>query len=272
MQPAGYQVEVSLTLKPRPSWRRSAWWRKAGSINEVRQIPASVCCGVRRHVLMCVCVCVCVCVCHTGEYIKTWRPRYFILKSDGSFTGYKEKPELTDQSAAPLNNFSVEGELCWRCWGRWVCVCERVLCFQSASWWRPSVRGPTPSWSAACSGRASSRELSTWRAARRGEPKLHDTHTHPLSLSHTHTHTHTHTLSLSFSHTYTHSLSLSRSRSRSFSLTHSLSLSLSHTHTHTLSLSLSLSLSYTHTHTLSLTHTHTRLLCCVFFTMVNHCL
>ncbi|XP_016320008.1 v-akt murine thymoma viral oncogene homolog 2, like [Sinocyclocheilus anshuiensis] len=43
-----------------------------------------------------------------GEYIKTWRPRYFILKSDGSFMGYKEKPELTDQSSAPLNNFSVE--------------------------------------------------------------------------------------------------------------------------------------------------------------------
>ncbi|XP_056322577.1 v-akt murine thymoma viral oncogene homolog 2, like isoform X2 [Danio aesculapii] len=43
-----------------------------------------------------------------GEYIKTWRPRYFILKSDGSFIGYKEKPEMTDQSCAPLNNFSVE--------------------------------------------------------------------------------------------------------------------------------------------------------------------
>lgn len=43
-----------------------------------------------------------------GEYIKTWRPRYFILKSDGSFMGYKEKPELTDQSSAPLNHFSVE--------------------------------------------------------------------------------------------------------------------------------------------------------------------
>uniref|UniRef100_G1SD70 non-specific serine/threonine protein kinase n=1 Tax=Oryctolagus cuniculus TaxID=9986 RepID=G1SD70_RABIT len=25
-----------------------------------------------------------------GEYIKTWRPRYFLLKSDGSFIGYKE--------------------------------------------------------------------------------------------------------------------------------------------------------------------------------------
>uniref|UniRef100_A0A8C7V7E2 non-specific serine/threonine protein kinase n=1 Tax=Oncorhynchus mykiss TaxID=8022 RepID=A0A8C7V7E2_ONCMY len=42
-----------------------------------------------------------------GEYIKTWRPRYFILKSDGSFIGYKEKPELSVQSLSPLNNFSV---------------------------------------------------------------------------------------------------------------------------------------------------------------------
>uniref|UniRef100_A0A8C2WXV0 non-specific serine/threonine protein kinase n=1 Tax=Cyclopterus lumpus TaxID=8103 RepID=A0A8C2WXV0_CYCLU len=42
-----------------------------------------------------------------GEYIKTWRPRYFILKSDGSFIGYKEKPDLNDQTSPPLNNFSV---------------------------------------------------------------------------------------------------------------------------------------------------------------------
>uniref|UniRef100_A0A7N8X8J1 non-specific serine/threonine protein kinase n=1 Tax=Mastacembelus armatus TaxID=205130 RepID=A0A7N8X8J1_9TELE len=43
-----------------------------------------------------------------GEYIKTWRPRYFILKSDGSFVGYKEKPEVSgDHSLPPLNNFSV---------------------------------------------------------------------------------------------------------------------------------------------------------------------
>uniref|UniRef100_A0A8C6PGG7 non-specific serine/threonine protein kinase n=1 Tax=Nothobranchius furzeri TaxID=105023 RepID=A0A8C6PGG7_NOTFU len=43
-----------------------------------------------------------------GEYIKTWRPRYFILKSDGSFIGYKDKPEVSiDPSQPPLNNFSV---------------------------------------------------------------------------------------------------------------------------------------------------------------------
>uniref|UniRef100_A0A8D0Y4M0 AKT serine/threonine kinase 2 n=1 Tax=Sus scrofa TaxID=9823 RepID=A0A8D0Y4M0_PIG len=42
-----------------------------------------------------------------GEYIKTWRPRYFLLKSDGSFIGYKERPEAPDQTLPPLNNFSV---------------------------------------------------------------------------------------------------------------------------------------------------------------------
>lgn len=44
-----------------------------------------------------------------GEYIKTWRPRYFILKSDGSFIGYKEKPDVSEPNLPPLNNFSVAG-------------------------------------------------------------------------------------------------------------------------------------------------------------------
>uniref|UniRef100_A0A3B5LFR0 non-specific serine/threonine protein kinase n=1 Tax=Xiphophorus couchianus TaxID=32473 RepID=A0A3B5LFR0_9TELE len=42
----------------------------------------------------------------TGEYIKNWRPRYFLLKADGSFIGYKDKPQDSDL-AYPLNNFSV---------------------------------------------------------------------------------------------------------------------------------------------------------------------
>ncbi|XP_066426051.1 RAC-beta serine/threonine-protein kinase isoform X1 [Molothrus aeneus] len=42
-----------------------------------------------------------------GEYIKTWRPRYFLLKSDGSFIGYKERPESPEHGLPPLNNFSV---------------------------------------------------------------------------------------------------------------------------------------------------------------------
>lgn len=51
----------------------------------------------------------CVCWCFflpTGEYIKNWRPRYFLLKTDGSFIGYKDKPQDSDL-AYPLNNFSV---------------------------------------------------------------------------------------------------------------------------------------------------------------------
>uniref|UniRef100_A0A673L4N1 RAC-alpha serine/threonine-protein kinase-like n=1 Tax=Sinocyclocheilus rhinocerous TaxID=307959 RepID=A0A673L4N1_9TELE len=46
-------------------------------------------------------------LCLTGEYIKTWRPRYFLLKSDGTFIGYKERPQDVDQLETPLNNFSV---------------------------------------------------------------------------------------------------------------------------------------------------------------------
>ncbi|XP_067895145.1 RAC-alpha serine/threonine-protein kinase isoform X2 [Heterodontus francisci] len=42
-----------------------------------------------------------------GEYIKTWRPRYFLLKTDGTFIGYKERPQDVDQLETPLNNFSV---------------------------------------------------------------------------------------------------------------------------------------------------------------------
>ncbi|CAL8392198.1 RAC-alpha serine/threonine-protein kinase [Gadus morhua] len=42
-----------------------------------------------------------------GEYIKTWRPRFFLLKSDGTFIGYKERPQGVDQLVTPLNNFSV---------------------------------------------------------------------------------------------------------------------------------------------------------------------
>uniref|UniRef100_A0AAQ4RZ54 non-specific serine/threonine protein kinase n=1 Tax=Gasterosteus aculeatus aculeatus TaxID=481459 RepID=A0AAQ4RZ54_GASAC len=42
-----------------------------------------------------------------GEYIKNWRPGYFLLKTDGSFIGYKDKPQDSDL-AYPLNNFSVD--------------------------------------------------------------------------------------------------------------------------------------------------------------------
>lgn len=40
-----------------------------------------------------------------GEYIKNWRARWFVLKSDGSFQGFKQRPTA---SAEPLNNFKIE--------------------------------------------------------------------------------------------------------------------------------------------------------------------
>lgn len=42
-----------------------------------------------------------------GEYIKNWRPRWFQLRMDGSFLGYKAKPPPGAPSA-PLNNFKIE--------------------------------------------------------------------------------------------------------------------------------------------------------------------
>lgn len=42
-----------------------------------------------------------------GEYIKNWRPRYFILRSNGAFLGFKDQPK-TDANLDPLNQFSVE--------------------------------------------------------------------------------------------------------------------------------------------------------------------
>merc|ERR1719327_1364020 len=41
-----------------------------------------------------------------GEVIKNWRPRYFVLKTDGQLLGYKNKP-IT--SSEPCNNFTVRG-------------------------------------------------------------------------------------------------------------------------------------------------------------------
>ena len=43
----------------------------------------------------------------TGEHIRNWRSRYFLLLDDGSLIGFKTKPEhnLSD----PLNNFTVKG-------------------------------------------------------------------------------------------------------------------------------------------------------------------
>ncbi|CAF2893633.1 unnamed protein product [Rotaria sp. Silwood2] len=43
-----------------------------------------------------------------GEHIKTWRPRYFILRHDGNLYGYRKSPVLNDtQQEEPLNRFQV---------------------------------------------------------------------------------------------------------------------------------------------------------------------
>lgn len=95
-----------------------------------------------------------------GEYIKTWRPRYFLLKSDGSFIGYKERPEAPDQTLPPLNNFSVAecqlmkterprpNTFVIRCL-QWTTVIERTFHVDSpderqvwASAWLPFKRDP----------------------------------------------------------------------------------------------------------------------------------
>lgn len=43
-----------------------------------------------------------------GEHIKNWRPRYFILRDDGSLQGFKAKPE-NGAPVEPMNNFNVVG-------------------------------------------------------------------------------------------------------------------------------------------------------------------
>lgn len=42
-----------------------------------------------------------------GEFIQTWRPRWFVLRSDGSFRGYKQKPVEGD-GEVPINVFEVQ--------------------------------------------------------------------------------------------------------------------------------------------------------------------
>ena len=45
-----------------------------------------------------------------GEYIKNWRPRWFVLRTDGTFHGYKAKPPPGEYKD-PLNHFRIEGLL-----------------------------------------------------------------------------------------------------------------------------------------------------------------
>jgi RAC serine/threonine-protein kinase len=44
-----------------------------------------------------------------GEYIKNWRPRWFVLYSDGTFRGFKNKtPGGLGVTQDPLNNFKID--------------------------------------------------------------------------------------------------------------------------------------------------------------------
>lgn len=43
-----------------------------------------------------------------GEYIKNWRPRWFVLMANGAFLGYKNKPQ---QGSEPLNNFKIQANV-----------------------------------------------------------------------------------------------------------------------------------------------------------------
>lgn len=76
-----------------------------------------------------------------GEYIKNWRARYFELKADGSFLGYKEKP--TVPNVEPLNNFTIakcqlmkadkikKNAFIIRCL-QWTTFVERTFCVETA--------------------------------------------------------------------------------------------------------------------------------------------
>lgn len=132
----------------------------------------------------------------SGEYIKTWRPRYFLLKSDGSFIGYKEKPDSSEHSLPlpPLNNFSVGGKskypftsifywthfyTCQPAW--WV----MSISSQNVNLWRQSGLGPTPSWSVVCSGLQLSSALFMWTPLKKGtRPKINLIKKNAMSVSH----------------------------------------------------------------------------------------
>ncbi|XP_013096502.2 RAC-gamma serine/threonine-protein kinase-like isoform X2 [Biomphalaria glabrata] len=78
-----------------------------------------------------------------GEHIKNWRKRYFILRKNGSFEGFRSKPEANDLQD-PLNKFSVKDcqlmkvnrprphTFIIKCW-QWATEVERMFCVESVS-------------------------------------------------------------------------------------------------------------------------------------------
>ena len=45
-----------------------------------------------------------------GEHIKTWRPRYFILKSNGNFLGYNIRPSSQNEVDNHNNIFFIKSK------------------------------------------------------------------------------------------------------------------------------------------------------------------
>lgn len=44
----------------------------------------------------------------SAEHLRDWRPRYFILKDNGEFIGYKKEPSTEEELNKILNNFTVK--------------------------------------------------------------------------------------------------------------------------------------------------------------------
>ncbi|CAH1791625.1 unnamed protein product [Owenia fusiformis] len=78
-----------------------------------------------------------------GEHIKNWRQRYFILKEDGSFLGFKSKPaeglthdplndftvkdcQIMKQERPRVNTFIIRGL-------QWTTIVERMFCVETAA-------------------------------------------------------------------------------------------------------------------------------------------
>lgn len=85
----------------------------------------------------------------TGEYIKNWRPRWFVLRSDGTFYGFKQKPTV---GIEPLNQFKIERKclyewvwsVCWWCMDH--CLFFFMEQLMSTYWPMTDLKG-MPLWS-----------------------------------------------------------------------------------------------------------------------------
>ncbi len=44
----------------------------------------------------------------SAEHLRDWRPRYFILRENGEFIGYRKEPSTEAELSNILNNFTVK--------------------------------------------------------------------------------------------------------------------------------------------------------------------